>query len=189
GFLAQGVMSGLEKVMIAGNGADRMSDADMWGQADYTTPAPGAGIEEGRTAESPSPAMFALIRNQLNITLLRTLQTFDGFEREWKRRNMVTALLSVITAQQSINGRKVMLLFSEGFPITSAVTDQFRSVISAANNAGMTIYTIDVGGLRLINPDESAQIEKEAASKSTLRNPNPELVVGGQSALGRMEDA
>jgi len=189
GFLAQEVRSELEKLMLAGNDADRMSVVDTFVEGDYTTPAPGTGSEEGRTAESPSPSMFTLIRNQLNITMLRTLKIFERFEREWQGRNIVTALLSVITAQQSITGRKVMLLFSEGFPITSAVTDQFRSVISAANNAGMTIYTIDVGGLRLINPDESAQIEKEAASKATLRNPNPELIVGGQSALGRMEDA
>jgi len=189
GFLAQEVRSELERLMIAGSDGDRMSIVDTWVEADYTTPAPGTGSTDARTAELPSPAVLNLIRNQLNITMLRTLKIFERFEREWQGRNIITALLSVITAQQSITGRKVMLLFSEGFPITSAVTDQFRSVISAANNAGMTIYTIDVGGLRLINPDESAQVEKEAASRSTLRNPNPELIVGGQSALGRMEDA
>jgi hypothetical protein len=88
-----------------------------------------------------------------------------------------------------MRGRKVLLFFSEGFPIATAVSEQFRSVISAANSAGVTIYSIDVAGLRLVNPDEYAQIEKEAASRNSLRNRNPELIQGGQSALGRMEEA
>jgi VWFA-related protein len=188
GYLAQEVRSELERLMVAGSDADRTSIVDTWVEQDYTTPAPGSS-GEGRTVESPSPAVFTLMRNQLNITMLRTLKIFERFERESQGRNIVTALLSVISGQQSLSGRKVMLLFSEGFPISASVTDQFRSVISAANGAGMTIYTIDVGGLRLINPDEASQVEKEAAARSSLRNPNPELIVGGQSALGRMEDA
>ena len=188
GYLAQEVRSELERLMVAGSDADRTSIVDTWVEQDYTTPAPGSS-GEGRTVESPSPAVFTLMRNQLNITMLRTLKIFERFERETQGRNIVTALLSVISGQQSLSGRKVMLLFSEGFPISASVTDQFRSVISAANGAGMTIYTIDVGGLRLINPDEASQVEKEAAARSSLRNPNPELIVGGQSALGRMEDA
>ncbi len=189
GYLAQEVRSELERLMVAGSDADRTSIVDTWVEQDYTTPAPGSSSGEGRTVESPSPAVFTLMRNQLNITMLRTLKIFERFERESQGRNIVTALLSVISGQQSLSGRKVMLLFSEGFPISASVTDQFRSVISAANGAGMTIYTIDVGGLRLINPDEASQVEKEAAARSSLRNPNPELIVGGQSALGRMEDA
>jgi len=188
GFLAQEVRSELERLNVAGSDAERLSIVDTWVDQDLTTPSPGSN-GEGRTVETPSPATFTLMRNQLNITMLRTLKLFERFERESQGRNMITALLSVITGQQSLTGRKVMLLFSEGFPISASATDQFRSVISAANSAGMTIYTIDVGGLRLINPDEAAQVEKEAAARSSLRNPNPELIVGGQSALGRMEDA
>lgn len=189
GFLAQEVRSELERLMVAGSDAERLSVVDTWVDQDFSVPSPGSSSGEGRTAETPSAATFTLMRNQLNITMLRTLKIFERFERESQGRNMVTALLSVITGQQSLTGRKVMLLFSEGFPISASTTDQFRSVISAANGAGMTIYTIDVGGLRLINPDEASQVEKEAASRSSLRNPNPELIVGGQSALGRMEDA
>lgn len=188
GYLAQEVRSELERLMVAGSDPERLSIVDTWVDQDFTTPSPGSN-GEGRTVETPSPAVFTLMRNQLNITMLRTLKLFERFERESQGRNMITALLSVITGQQSLTGRKVMLLFSEGFPISASATDQFRSVISAANGAGMTIYTIDVGGLRLVNPDEAAQVEKEAASRSSVRNPNPELIVGGQSALGRMEDA
>ncbi|MFY9574606.1 MAG: VWA domain-containing protein, partial [Blastocatellia bacterium] len=188
GLLSQEVRSELEKLSLATGDADKLSIVDTWVEQDLTIAAPGS-TSEGRTVEAPSPATFTLMRNQLNITMLRTLRTFARYEREIQGRNIVTALLSVITGQQSLTGRKVMLLFSEGFPVSPAVSDQFRSVISAANVAGMTIYTIDVGGLRLINPDEDAQVEKDAAARSTLRNPNPELVVGGRSALGRMEEA
>lgn len=192
GYLAQEVRSELERLVLAAPDSAKMATVDTWVEQDFSVPVPGS-TDEGKTSESPSvvisPSTFTIMRNQLNIAMLRTLRIFERYEREVQGRTIVTALLAVIASQQSFPARKTLLLFSEGFAISPSVVDEYRSVISAANRTGVTIYSIDVGGLRLINPEEDAQTEKAAAAQSTMRNRNPELIVGGVSALGRMEEA
>ncbi|HXI90825.1 MAG TPA: VWA domain-containing protein, partial [Blastocatellia bacterium] len=67
-------------------------------------------------------------------------------------------------------------------------SDQFLSVISAANKAGITLYALDIAGLRVINPNEEVMLERDAAAAKRTRNKSPEMVSDGNSALGKMED-
>src|SRR5262249_7896771 len=41
---------------------------------------------------------------------------------------------------------------------------------------------------RILNPNEQTMVERDAMVASRMRNPNPELVAGGVSPLGRMEE-
>jgi hypothetical protein len=102
---------------------------------------------------------------------------------------MVDALLAIISGQSGLQAsRKTVMLFSEGVAIPATASDQFLSVISAANKNGITIYALDVAGLRVINPNEESMLERDAAAAKRIRNKNPEMVSDGSSALGKMED-
>jgi hypothetical protein len=59
----------------------------------------------------------------------------------------VYSLISLVSGQQQLAGRKTILYFSEGMQIPPNLLDPFRSAISAANRANMTFYTIDARGL------------------------------------------
>ncbi|HKP84750.1 MAG TPA: VWA domain-containing protein, partial [Blastocatellia bacterium] len=72
--------------------------------------------------------------------------------------------------------------------VAPAVQEQFKSVISAANTSGVTIYALDIAGLRIENPNSQAMLERDVAAQSRIRNSNPELVQGGVSAIGRSEE-
>ena len=45
-------------------------------------------------------------------------------------------------------GRKTIVFFSEGLPVSPALSAQLDAVIDAANRANVTTYAIDAHGLR-----------------------------------------
>ena len=169
-----------------------LSDGKKISFADSLT---GAEIDTPPTAtqdtRDPNSTDLAAQAMQASILMsnLRILRTFERYEREFQGYRDVDALLAIINGLKSVRAaRKVMMLFSEGFAVTPAVTERYKSVISAANTTGLTIYAFDIAGLRIVNPNEQAMVERDAAAAQRLRNANPELVSGGVSALGRTEE-
>jgi VWFA-related protein len=151
--------------------------------------APPTLADEGRDTSGGLNAAQVLLAT-LSLSGLRILRTFERYEREFQGYRNVDALLAVINGLKSVRaGRKVMMLFSEGFAVTPAVSEQYKSVISAANTTGVTIYAFDIAGLRVVNPNEQVMIERDVAATQRIRNSNPDLVVSGASALGRSEEA
>ena len=76
------------------------------------------------------------------------LRTFDALERDQQGFATTNGLLAVVNGLKAIPGRKTVVFFSEGIAITANVWAQFRSVISSANRASVSVYAIDAGGLR-----------------------------------------
>ncbi|HEX8337105.1 MAG TPA: VWA domain-containing protein, partial [Pyrinomonadaceae bacterium] len=76
------------------------------------------------------------------------VEGFEVLERGRQGYATTDALLSVINAMSRLPRRKALIFFSEGVAIPTAVQAQFRSVISAANRANVSIYTVDAAGLR-----------------------------------------
>ena len=155
-------------------------------EADLDTPPP-ATLD---TRDPNSGLDASLVRMAaIDLSGLRILRIFERYEREFQGYRNVDALLAIINGLKNVRaGRKVMMLFSEGFAVTPAVTAQYKSVISAANTTGVTIYAFDIAGLRIVNPNEQAMVERDAAAAQRMRNTNPELVSVGVSALGRSEE-
>jgi hypothetical protein len=56
--------------------------------------------------------------------------------------------MSVIRSLSLYPGRKTIVFFSEGLPVTPSLTSKLESVIEAANRANITAYAIDAKGLR-----------------------------------------
>ena len=159
--------------------ADSVSDIDVLATPGF----------EGARGESSSLDPYQIMIATINQSGLKVLRTFERYEREFQGWRSVSALLAIINGQKDARVvRKLMLLFSEGFTVTPAVGEQYKSVISAANMTGLTIYALDIAGLRIVNPNEQVMLERDAAAAARIRNPNPELVQGGVSALGRAEE-
>jgi len=78
---------------------------------------------------------------------LNTLRAEDIAEQQVQGTSAVYSLISLVSGQQQLAGRKTVLYFSEGMQIPPNLLDPFRSAISAANRANMTFYTIDTRGL------------------------------------------
>lgn len=75
------------------------------------------------------------------------LQAADAADREYHARADMDALLAVVRAQAQLPGRKVVLYFNPGFSISETVKEQYNNLISAANRANVSFYTVDPKGL------------------------------------------
>ncbi len=102
-------------------------------------------------------------------------------------------LLAIISSLEPLPGRKSILYFSEGVSVTPAVEKRFRSVISAANRANVSIYTIDAAGLRVQSSGTlSATQINSAADRGGANVSSTSLNSGGsllQEGLERNETA
>ncbi|HEY6187773.1 MAG TPA: VWA domain-containing protein [Pyrinomonadaceae bacterium] len=121
------------------------------------TPGPGAGAGQGvNTGEMSSAIANNAIDQTFTEMTRRSLETFELLERNQQGYATTNGLIAIINSLSRLPGRKIMILFSEGLAIPSAVEAVFRSVISNANRANVSIYTVDAAGLRVLSSDAEA---------------------------------
>lgn len=70
----------------------------------------------------------------------------------------IDALRSLIAAQQQLPGRKTIFYISEGLVIPPERPELLRSVISEANRANVTFYTLDARGLQVTSGMRASDI-------------------------------
>jgi len=75
------------------------------------------------------------------------LQQADAANRQQDARADIDALLALIKAESQLPGRKVVLYFNPGLLIPEVAKEQYSFMISAANRANITFYTVDPKGL------------------------------------------
>ncbi len=89
----------------------------------------------------------------LNKISLSAAEGFQRMEQTEKGQASTDGLLSIVAAMGSLPGRKAIILFSEGISLPTAVSANFRTVISNANRANVSIYAVDSVGLRAKSVD------------------------------------
>ncbi|HEY0379796.1 MAG TPA: VWA domain-containing protein [Pyrinomonadaceae bacterium] len=119
------------------------------------------GLEGAASAgQGDAQSTGALAQNSIEQTFnqmtLNTLETFERLERDQQGHATSDGLLAVINALGRLPGRKAVVFFSEGLAIPAAVESRFRSIISNANRANVSIYSVDAAGLRVLSADAEA---------------------------------
>lgn len=135
----------------AGRAAD-LSQQAIGLQSQVTATASGLGGTAGTptqgSGDGASAIGFTAADAQFAEMTRRAVEGFEILERGQQGYATTDGLLAVINAMGRIPRRKALIFFSEGVAIPAAVQSQFRSVISAANRANVSIYTVDAAGLR-----------------------------------------
>ena len=72
---------------------------------------------------------------------------FDQLDREHKGYDTTLALLGVIRSLAETPGRKSIVFFSEGLPVSPVLSAKFDDLIDAANRSNVTLYAVDANGL------------------------------------------
>jgi len=67
---------------------------------------------------------------------------------DFAARSMLLAIRDLAKSLRTVPGRKTLILFSGGFPLTTERTSELNATIDAANKANVAIYPIDVRGLQ-----------------------------------------
>ncbi|HKV61354.1 MAG TPA: VWA domain-containing protein [Candidatus Acidoferrum sp.] len=75
------------------------------------------------------------------------LQAADNADREYNVRATIDALTALVRAQSEMPGRKVILYFNPWLFISETVHEQYSNLISMANRANVSFYTVDPKGL------------------------------------------
>jgi VWFA-related protein len=70
-----------------------------------------------------------------------------SLEADFGARTMLLAIRTLCKDLRTVPGRKTMILFSSGFPLTPERTSELTATIDAANKANVAIYPIDVRGV------------------------------------------
>lgn len=111
----------------------------------------------------------------------RTKETFDILQRDQQGYATTNGLMAVINSMQRLPGRKAIIFFSEGVSIPPNVKRHFSSVINNANRANVSLYTIDIAGLRADSP--LAQSRDEINNRSRQRMDTLDRAMNTRGAL------
>ena len=151
------IRQGIERVMSAGTSvseqrADRMDellDRRRELTADTRTAAASALTSTGAAMSGVASEIGARETElQLLQTELNMIRSFDDLDRGHRGYDTSLALMAIVQGLSILPGRKTIILFSEGLPVTPALSAKLDSVIDAANRANVTAYAVDAKGLR-----------------------------------------
>jgi VWFA-related protein len=91
----------------------------------------------GQSASVANPVMVAS----------SSLSSISNAEADFGARTMLLAVRSLAKNLRAVPGRKMLILFSAGFPLTSERMSELTATIDACNKANVSIYSLDVRGL------------------------------------------
>jgi VWFA-related protein len=83
------------------------------------------------------------------------MSSLSSAEADFGARSMLLAVRSLAKNLRSIPGRKMVVLFSGGFPPTSETQSELSATIAACNQANVAIYALDARGLVSGGPSAS----------------------------------
>jgi VWFA-related protein len=141
--------------------AARQQSLSNAADATESTMAGGAAGPAGAGAMADAAAQMGATATEqaLNDMTARSLETFERIERDQMGYATTNGLLALVNSMRRVQGRKSIIFFSEGIAIPPDVQEQFKSVISNANRANVSIYAVDAAGLRTSSPNELARRE------------------------------
>jgi VWFA-related protein len=97
-------------------------------------------------------------------------------EAEFGARTMLLSLRTMARNLQGVPGRKMLVLFSAGFPLDPTTRSELLATIDACNKANVAVYSLDVRGLMAPVPGGMARNDvapTPSSISSTIRLPDP----------------
>jgi VWFA-related protein len=117
---------------------------------------PNAGVIGAASAEA-----------QMAQVIAATLRFSDSIQRQQQGQSSLYPLLSMVKAQGRLTGRKTIIYFAEGLVVPKNLEEVFKTTISEANRANVTIYGIDARGLNSSRDSEASQSQLLKAARDS----------------------
>jgi VWFA-related protein len=132
---------------------------ELQGEQLSTAAATATGGAGGSLAASGSQMGQTEIELRLLEMERAMIDGFDALDRDHKGYDTTLSLFRVIRTLAESPGRKSIVLFSEGLPVSPALSAKFDNLVDAANRSNVTVYAVDAHGLR--TKSSSADTRKE----------------------------
>jgi VWFA-related protein len=114
-------------------------------------------LQSSGNAAPSSSAVQGFVAYQMAKMQYDMLQAADSGDREYGARSDVDSLLNLVQAESQLPGRKAVLYFNPSLFIPEVVKEQYQYMISTANRANVSFYTVDPKGLVTWNQSTSGQ--------------------------------
>src|SRR2546430_16078020 len=108
------------------------------------------------------------------VTVASTgLSSLGNAAADFGARSMLLAVRSLAKNLRSIPGRKMVVLFSGGFPLTQENQSELTATIDACNKSNVAVYALDARGLVATAPGGSASRKASPGNSQTASNHRP----------------
>src|SRR6202008_2871956 len=131
-----------------------------------------SGIKNSYVDPNASPDGSVTVASA-NLSNGPSFPSFPGLgsaEADFGARSMLLAVRSLAKNLRSIPGRKMVVLFSGGFPLTTENQSELTATIDACNKANVAIYALDARGLMAPVPGGSAMNKSSAGKTRAVSN-------------------
>jgi len=86
---------------------------------------------------------------------------FTNAATDYGARSMLLSVRTLAKNLRSIPGRKMLVLFSSGFPLTAERQSELTATIDACNKSNVAVYSLDVRGLQAPAPKGGAASNRQ----------------------------
>jgi VWFA-related protein len=124
------------------------------------------------------------------VTVASTgLSSLGNAEADFGARSMLLAVRSLAKNLRTIPGRKMVVLFSGGFPLTQENQSELTATIDACNKSNVAVYALDARGLVATAPGGSASRRTPAGKTHAVSNhvparkPRPRILLAAYPAM------
>src|SRR5713226_7105603 len=119
------------------------------------------------------------------------LSSLGNAQADFGARSMLLAVRSLAKNLRSIPGRKMVILFSGGFPLTTENQSELTATIDACNKSNVAVYALDARGLVASAPGGSAMRKAAPAKTQAASNriparkasPRPHILLAAYPAM------
>src|SRR5580700_9498716 len=137
-----------------------------------------AAVSGVKHAEIETNGQGAALANPV-LVASSGLSSISNAEADYGPRTMLLAVRSLAKNLRAVPGRKMLILFSAEYPLTTERTSELEATIDACNKANVAIYALDVRGLK-------APLAMAAPKPRPEGNPVISKTVADKSAAGAM---
>src|SRR5205814_9710819 len=98
---------------------------------------------------------------------------FSNAEVDYGARSMLLSVRTLAKDLRSLPGRKMLVLFSSGFPLTAERQSELTATIDACNKSNVAVYSLDVRGLQApvasLNPNLQPHLQPDNSTSVASR--------------------
>ena len=103
----------------------------------------GAALAANGAAMGQTEAELQLLEMERNM-----IDGFDMLDRDHRGYDTTYSLMRVIRSLSETPGRKSIVFFSQGLPVSPVLSAKLDDLIDVANRSNVTVYAVDANGLR-----------------------------------------
>jgi VWFA-related protein len=124
------------------------------------------GASVGPQGQGAAAAASAAVQQHMAEMMLAMMLMDQTVVNDGSRLS-IYGLLALVREQYRLPGRKTVMYFCEGLFVPPFLDEAFRSVISAANRANVSVYAVDARGLMAGRQNRAASDALQSAADSS----------------------